>query len=149
MNESRLANFLKETSLSNSAQGLNPIGAFFAKGGAKLGMSLTSFNQASDQLLVSFPVDSVLPIVSEIIKKQAREVKDPAEFDEANATFCILTGSFVLNRWTHPSMVFVYVKPVSEASTSILIKGYSNDYGGTAAKAEIKKILKECSLRFR
>ena len=149
MNESLVCKFLKDVSLKNATQGLNSLGGFFAKGGAKLGMSLASFNQASDQLLASFPIDSVLLLVSEIIKKQARELKDPSEFNESNATFCMLTGQFVLNRWSHQSLVFLYIKQLSDSSTNILIKCYSNDYGGMAAKAEIKKILKEISLRLR
>ena len=149
MDKALIGSFLRETSLENSARGTWGLGKVVARAGAKVGMSLTSLNEATDELLISSPLNIVQPIVSSLLKSMAREMKNPVEFGAPNAQFCMLTGRQLLNRWSHPSIVFVYLKSVSEGSTHFHIECYSNDYGGITANAEIKMILKEFSLRFR
>ena len=149
MDKELIRKFLREVSLENATWGTNRLGAIAAKAGARVGMSLASFNEENDQLLVSAPNDEVLPILAGVLKKFARALKDPVEFGAPHATFCMLTGQkSVFGQWGHPSLVFAYVKPLTDATTHILLEAYSNDYGGTVAKMEIKRLLKELALRF-
>ena len=149
LDKALITRFLRETSLENASERTWGIGTVLVKAGARAGMALTSLNEANDQLLVSASENAVLPVLAEVLKKLARALKDPVEFGAPHATFCVLTGQRALGRWSHPSLVFVYVKPLTEGSTHVLLEGYSNDYGGMAARSEVKRILKELGLRFR
>ena len=80
MDKALIGSFLRETSLENSARGTWGLGKVVARAGAKVGMSLTSLNEATDELLISSPLNIVQPIVSSLLKSMAREKKNPDEF---------------------------------------------------------------------
>ena len=146
----KVNDFLVETEVRNSTEGLWGIGTKLGRGTAKAVLYLMSVQSATDQLLISANRENVLPIVAETLGKVGL-LKDPALFDIPTATFAVLMGRSwpALGVKSKPCLVFVTLKAVSENSTHVLIEGYSRSWGLSVTSAELKRVRDEISARFR
>jgi len=139
--------FLRQTRIEDRTKRTWGLGTVIATATIGAMQTLGTLETANDQLLVSMPEATVLPLVAEVIGKMSRAMKDPAEFGAQNAAFCVLTGQRPLGQRTLPSLIFVVVKSLSENSTHVLLEGYSHDLAGSVAKREVKRILTALSSR--
>lgn len=144
----KITDFLNDISLQNSSRGTWGIGTVIARAGAKAAQAIMriTVKSAEDQFLISANRDVVLPIIGKTLAKMSYGLKDPALFDVPTATFCVYLAQQVLGRMYAAFLVFITLRPVSEKSTHVLIKGHAIEpFRNKIAAGWVKKVHDEIS----
>ncbi len=136
--------FLKERELKNRTDRYWGPGTLIARGINSPIVNMKSLKMFEDQFVISKNCDAIFPIIAETIRKISNEVKDPAIFDVPTESFCAIMYSVILVYVEPPKVIFITAKPLSDASTNILLNGYRLGppplLGPDPLKAYVKKM---------
>jgi hypothetical protein len=116
--------YLKERALQNATNRTWGIGSLITRASVSPILSMQSVNIVEDQFVVSANCDAILPVIAETIRMMSNEIKDPSGFDIPTASFCSILYYVVLGQVGKPNLIFVTARPLSDASTSIIMNGY-------------------------
>jgi hypothetical protein len=116
--------YLRERALQNATNRTWGIGTLIGRAAVSPILSLQSVNTIEDQFVISKNCDAILPIISETLRVMSNEIKDPSVFDFPTASFCVILYYLILGRIGKPNLIFVTARPLSDASTNILLNGY-------------------------
>jgi len=142
----KINEFLRETELENLNADTWGIRTFIKRAGAKPVMLLMSLKSATDQFVVPRTCDSIIPEIADTIGKISVAVKDPAIFDVPNASLAALMCHAFFGRMGKPCLVLVSVRAASNASTHVILEGYSIGVRNIA-RAYVKDI--RCAIESR
>lgn len=131
--------FLKDREIKNATNGTWLVGTLITRAAVTPLVSLKTLKNIQDQFVINRNCDTILPIVSEIIRQNSNEIKDPASLDVETASFCSIMYYVILGQIGAPSVIFVTAKPVSDASTNVILDGYCLGQTGML-KGYVKKM---------